>query len=99
MLANIQRILMRALALVAIAAGAFVALFLALFTLITGLLVGAVTLVLARFGHGPLGRRKAPPSDHRADGTVIDVDMREIRPDENERSAASGNNSRSTPSA
>jgi hypothetical protein len=99
MLANLQRILIRALALVAIAAGAFVALFVALFTLITGILVGAVTLVLARFGHGPLGRRKAPPAGHRTDGAVIDVDMREIRPDENDRSTASRNNSRSPPSA
>lgn len=96
--ATFQRILMRALALIAVAAGALVALVLALFTLISGVLIGAVTLLMARFGHGPLGRRNPPPPGHGA-GTVIDVDMREIRSDEKDGDAAGGSRSRRPPDA
>lgn len=104
MLATLQRILMRALALIALAAGALVAMFLALFTLISGILIGAVTLILARFGRGPLGplgrRASQPPGQpSNPSGTVIDVDMREIRPDENGAGPAGDKGSRSTPAA
>lgn len=97
--ATFQRILMRALALIAVAAGALVALFLALFTLISGILIGAVTLLMVRFGRGPLGRRNPPPPGSGAGGTVIDVDMREIRPDQKDGDAAGGNDSRRPPDA
>ena len=90
MIAMIQRAIARAAAVAALLLGAALAMVLAVFTLFSGLLIGVVATIAAWFGArarhdrsqgqsgggGPFGRRP----DRRPEGTVIDVDMREIEP-------------------
>jgi hypothetical protein len=89
MIAMIQRALARVAAIAALLLGAALAVVLGLFTLLSGLAIGLVAAIAAWFGargrrsasqgpaDGPFGRGSA---GGRPEGTVIDVEMREIEP-------------------
>ncbi|NLD70454.1 MAG: hypothetical protein GX644_16775 [Limnobacter sp.] len=82
MMQTIQRLLARIAAVTAIALGAVLALMLAGFTLIAGLVVGLIAMLAAWFGtrslRGPGAADRGPGEAGRREITVIDVEMREI---------------------
>lgn len=82
LLAALGTLLRRAVAVVALAAGAMLAVLLAVVTFVAAITVGAALWLSARLGARPLGRdpgaRGQPSKD------VIDVEMREIEPEPRE---------------
>jgi hypothetical protein len=89
MIAMIQRALARVAAIAALLLGAALAVVLGLFTLLSGLAIGLVAAIAAWFGMrgrrgGPQGPGGGPfgagSGGRRPEGTVIDVEMREIEP-------------------